>query len=184
VQWLRDGLGMIRTSADSERLARSVPDSGGVYFVPAFVGLGAPYWDAYARGSITGLTRATTKAHIVRATLEAMAYQTADVLSVMEQEVGTEVQTLKVDGGASANGFLLQFQSDMTAKRIVRPACIETTALGAACLAGLAVGIYESTDHIRAVNGADATFDPAMSSEHRAELYQGWKRAIKRTLSE
>jgi glycerol kinase len=184
VQWLRDGLGMIRTSADSERLARSVPDSGGVYFVPAFVGLGAPYWDAYARGSITGLTRATTKAHIVRATLEAMAYQTADVLRVMEQEVGTEVQTLKVDGGASANGFLLQFQSDMTAKRIVRPACIETTALGAACLAGLAVGIYESTDHIRAVNGADATFDPAMSSEQRAELYQGWKRAIKRTLSE
>ena len=184
VQWLRDGLGMIRTSADSERLARSVPDSGGVYFVPAFVGLGAPYWDAYARGSITGLTRATTKAHIVRATLEAMAYQTADVLSVMEQEVGTEVQTLKVDGGASANGFLLQFQSDMTAKRIVRPACIETTALGAACLAGLAVGIYESTDHIRAVNGADATFDPAMSSEQRAELYQGWTRAIQRTLSE
>ncbi len=184
VQWLRDGLGMIRTSADSEKLARSVPDSGGVYFVPAFVGLGAPYWDAYARGSITGLTRATTKAHIVRATLEAMAYQTADVLTVMEQEVGTEVRALKVDGGASANGFLLQFQSDIIGKNIVRPACIETTALGAACLAGLAVGIYESTDHIRAVNKADASFDPTMSSEQRAELYQGWKLAIKRTLSE
>jgi glycerol kinase len=184
VQWLRDGLGMIRASADTEKLARSVPDSGGVYFVPAFVGLGAPYWDAYARGSITGLTRATTKAHIVRATLEAMAYQTADVLSVMEQEVGTEVQALKVDGGASANGFLLQFQSDITGKRIVRPACIETTALGAACLAGLAVGIYESTDHIRAVNKADASFDPTMASEQRDELYLGWKRAIKRTLSE
>lgn len=184
VQWLRDGLGMIRASADTEKLARSVPDSGGVYFVPAFVGLGAPYWDAYARGSITGLTRATTKAHIVRATLEAMAYQTADVLSVMEQEVGTKVQALKVDGGASANGFLLQFQSDITGMRIVRPACIETTALGAACLAGLAVGIYESTDHIRAVNKADASFDPKMTSEQRDELYLGWKRAIKRTLSE
>ena len=184
VQWLRDGLGMIRASADTEKLARSVPDSGGVYFVPAFVGLGAPYWDAYARGSITGLTRATTKAHIVRATLEAMAYQTADVLSVMEQEVGTEVQALKVDGGASANGFLLQFQSDITGMRIVRPACIETTALGAACLAGLAVGIYESTDHIRAVNKADASFDPTMTSKQRDELYLGWKRAIKRTLSE
>jgi glycerol kinase len=175
---------MIRASADTEKLARSVPDSGGVYFVPAFVGLGAPYWDAYARGSITGLTRATTKAHIVRATLEAMAYQTADVLSVMEQEVGTEVQALKVDGGASANGFLLQFQSDISGMRIVRPACIETTALGAACLAGLAVGIYESTDHIRAVNKADASFDPTMASEQRDELYLGWKRAIKRTLSE
>lgn len=184
VQWLRDGLGMIRTSADTEKLARSVPDSGGVYFVPAFVGLGAPYWDAYARGSITGLTRGTTKAHIVRATLEAMAYQTADVLSVMEQEVGTEVHALKVDGGASANGFLLQFQSDITGMRIVRPACIETTALGAACLAGLAVGIYESTDHIRAVNKADASFAPTMASKQRDELYLGWKRAIKRTLSE
>ena len=184
VQWLRDGLGMIRASADSEKLARSVPDSGGVYFVPAFVGLGAPYWDAYARGSITGLTRATTKAHIVRATLEAMAYQTADVLAVMEQEVGTKVQALKVDGGASANGFLLQFQSDITGKSIVRPACIETTALGAACLAGLAVGIYESTDHIRAVNKADASFEPTMPSEQRDELYLGWKRAITRTLSE
>ena len=184
VQWLRDGLGMIRASADTEKLARSVPDSGGVYFVPAFVGLGAPYWDAYARGSITGLTRATTKAHIVRATLEAMAYQTADVLSVMQQEVGTEVQALKVDGGASANGFLLQFQSDITGMRIVRPACIETTALGAACLAGLAVGIYESTDHIRAVNKADASFAPTMESKQRDELYLGWKRAIKRTLSE
>ncbi len=184
VQWLRDGLGMIRTSADTEKLARSVPDSGGVYFVPAFVGLGAPYWDAYARGSITGLTRATTKAHIVRATLEAMAYQTTDVLAVMEQEVGTQVQSLKVDGGASANAFLLQFQSDITGKRIVRPACIETTALGAACLAGLAVGIYDSTEHIRAIYRADASFDAAMSSEQRAELYQGWKRAVGRTLSE
>ncbi|MBQ1232222.1 MAG: glycerol kinase GlpK [Clostridia bacterium] len=183
VQWLRDGLGIISSSADSEHLACSVPDSCGVYFVPAFVGLGAPYWDAYARGSITGLTRATTKAHIVRATLEAMAYQTADVLAVMEQEVGTPVGTLKVDGGASANRFLLQFQSDIIGKRIVRPACIETTALGAACLAGLAVGIYESTDHIRAVNKADASFTPEMSDHQRAELYQGWKHAIRRTLS-
>lgn len=184
VQWLRDGLGIIRASADTERLALSVPDSGGVYFVPAFVGLGAPYWDAYARGCITGLTRATTKAHIVRATLEAMAYQTADVLTVMEQEVGTPVQSLKVDGGASANKFLLQFQSDITGKQIVRPVCIETTALGAACLAGLAVGLYASTDHIRAIYRADASFDAQMSSEQRGKLYTGWKRAVERTLSE
>lgn len=184
VQWLRDGLGIIKSSADTEKLARSVPDCGGVYFVPAFVGLGAPYWDAYARGSITGLTRATTKAHIVRATLEAMAYQTADVLAVMEQEVGTQVPALKVDGGASANTFLLQFQSDITGKRIVRPACIETTALGAACLAGLAVGIYESTDHIRAIYRADASFEATMTDVQRNTLYDGWKQAVGRTLSE
>ena len=184
VQWLRDGLGIIKSSADTEKLARSVPDCGGVYFVPAFVGLGAPYWDAYARGSITGLTRATTKAHIVRATLEAMAYQTADVLAVMEQEVGTQVPALKVDGGASANTFLLQFQSDITGKRIVRPACIETTALGAACLAGLAVGIYESTDHIRAIYRADASFEATMTDVQRNTLYDGWKQAVERTLSE
>ena len=184
VQWLRDGLGIIKSSADTEKLARSVPDCGGVYFVPAFVGLGAPYWDAYARGSITGLTRATTKAHIVRATLEAMAYQTADVLAVMEQEVGTQVPALKVDGGASANTFLLQFQSDITGKRIVRPACIETTALGAACLAGLAVGIYESTDHIRAIYRADASFEATMTDVQRNMLYDGWKQAVGRTLSE
>ncbi len=184
VQWLRDGLGIIRSSADTERLALSVPDSGGVYFVPAFVGLGAPYWDAYTRGCITGLTRATTKAHIVRATLEAMAYQTADVLAVMEQEVGARVQSLKVDGGASANTFLLQFQSDITGKRIVRPACIETTALGAACLAGLAVGLYESLDDIRAIYNESASFAPAMDDDTRLSLCNGWKRAVERTLSE
>lgn len=183
VQWLRDGLGMIKSSADTEKLAYSVPDSCGVYFVPAFVGLGAPYWDAYARGCITGLTRATTKAHIVRATLEAMAYQTADVLSVMEQEVGAQVLSLKVDGGASANRFLLQFQSDILGKPIIRPACIETTALGAACLAGLAVGVYSDLDAIRAVYTVDAQFDANMSSQQRATLYNGWKQAIGRTLS-
>lgn len=184
VQWLRDGLGIIRSSADTEKLARSVPDNGGVYFVPAFVGLGAPYWDSYARGSITGLTRATTKAHIVRATLEAMAYQTADVLDVMEKEVGAPVHALKVDGGASANGFLLQFQADVTGKQIVRPACIETTALGAACLAGLAVGIYDSLEHIRSIYHVDARFDATMSEAERKSLYDGWTRAIGRTLSE
>ena len=184
VQWLRDGLGMIKNSVDTEKLAYSVPDSGGVYFVPAFVGLGAPYWDAYARGCITGLTRATTKAHIVRATLEAMAYQTADVLAVMEQEVGASVHTLKVDGGASANKFLLQFQSDITGKHIVRPACIETTALGAACLAGLAVGIYDSMDHVRSIYRADVSFEAQMTDTQRNSLYQGWKRAVNRTLSE
>jgi glycerol kinase len=182
VQWLRDGLGLIRASADSEKLALSVPNSAGVYFVPAFVGLGAPYWDPYARGCITGLTRGTTKAHIVRATLEAMAYQTADVLAIMEREVGTPVRALKVDGGASANQFLLQFQSDITDKCIVRPSCIETTALGAACLAGLAVGLYESTEHIRSTYRIDASFDATMSNEQRDQLYAGWKRAIKQTL--
>ena len=184
VQWLRDGLGLIRSSADTERLALSVQDSGGVYFVPAFVGLGAPYWDAYARGCITGLTRATTKAHIVRATLEAMAYQTADVLAVMEKEADTQVHALKVDGGASANRFLLQFQSDILHTRIVRPACIETTALGAACLAGLAVGVYDSLDHIRSIYKEDASFTPSMAQEQRTALLEGWKNAVGRTLSE
>lgn len=184
VQWLRDGLGIIRSSADTEKLARSVPDNGGVYFVPAFVGLGAPYWDPYARGSIVGLTRAATKAHIVRATLEAMAYQTADVLAVMEQEAGTAVNSLKVDGGASANKFLLQFQADVTGKQIVRPCCIETTALGAACLAGLAVGVYDSLDAIHQIYRPDAQFDAQMSDEQRNTLYNGWKKAVERTLSE
>ena len=184
VQWLRDGLGIIRSSADTEKLARSVPDNGGVYFVPAFVGLGAPYWDPYARGSIVGLTRAATKAHIVRATLEAMAYQTADVLAVMEQEAGTAVNSLKVDGGASANKFLLQFQADVTGKQIVRPCCIETTALGAACLAGLAVGVYDSLDAIHKIYRPDAQFDAQMSDEQRNTLYTGWKKAVERTLSE
>ena len=184
VQWLRDGLGIIRSSADTEKLARSVPDNGGVYFVPAFVGLGAPYWDPYARGSIVGLTRAATKAHIVRATLEAMAYQTADVLAVMEKEANAPVSSLKVDGGASANKFLLQFQADITGKQIVRPACIETTALGAACLAGLAVGVYDSLEAIRAIYHHDVQFDAQMTSEQRDTLYDGWKKAVDRTLSE
>ena len=184
VQWLRDGLGIIRSSADTEKLARSVPDNGGVYFVPAFVGLGAPYWDPYARGSIVGLTRAATKAHIVRATLEAMAYQTADVLAVMEKEANAPVNSLKVDGGASANKFLLQFQADITGKQIVRPSCIETTALGAACLAGLAVGVYDSLDAIRAIYRPDAQFDAQMTPEQRNVLYDGWKKAVCRTLSE
>ncbi len=184
VQWLRDGLGIIRSSADTEKLARSVPDNGGVYFVPAFVGLGAPYWDPYARGSIVGLTRAATKAHIVRATLEAMAYQTADVLAVMEKEANAPVGSLKVDGGASANKFLLQFQADITGKQIVRPACIETTALGAACLAGLAVGVYDSLEAIRAIYHHDVQFDAQMTSEQRDTLYDGWKKAVDRTLSE
>ena len=182
VQWLRDGLGIIHTSAQTEQIAKSVPDNGGVYFVPAFVGLGAPYWDAYARGSITGLTRATTKAHIVRATLEAMAYQTADVLRIMETEAQIPVQALRVDGGASANGFLLQFQSDITAKQIVRPVCIETTALGAACLAGLAVGVYNSLDDIRSIYRPDAQFDAQMPQEQRTALYEGWKKAVASTL--
>ena len=184
VQWLRDGLGLVRSSAQSEQLAMSVPDTAGVYFVPAFVGLGAPYWDAYARGCITGLTRATTKAHIVRATLEAMAYQTLDVLAVMEQEACTQVKTLKVDGGASANRFLLQFQSDILDAQIVRPACIETTALGAACLAGLAVGIYNSLDDVHAIYKEDACFSPTMAEAQRTLLRNGWKQAVMRTLSE
>lgn len=182
IQWLRDGLGLIEKASDSERMATSVPNSAGVYLVPAFVGLGAPYWDAYARGTIQGLTRATNKCHIVRAALESMAYQTVDVLRAMEEETGVALSALRVDGGAAANNFLLQFQSDMLGKRLLRPACIETTAWGAASLAGLGVGFYESIDELRRGWRVDCHFLPSVSDDEREALLEGWHRAVGRSL--
>jgi len=180
VQWLRDGLGLIADAAESEALARSVPDSGGVYFVPAFVGLGAPYWDMYARGTIVGLTRGTTREHLARATLEAIAYQTRDVIEVMGAEAGLQVQTLRVDGGGTANSFLMQFQADILGVPIQKAAVPETTALGAAYLAGLAVGLWQDTAEIAREWRAAETYEPGMSTDQRETLYAGWKRAVER----
>ncbi len=182
MQWLRDGLGLLSKASDSEKMARRVPDTAGVYLVPAFVGLGAPYWDSYARGTMVGLTRATTRDHVVRAGLEAMAYQTADVLQLMQSECASPIRALRVDGGASANNFLLQFQADILGTELVRPSCIETTALGAANLAGLAVGIYSDYEQIQRSWKSDKRFVPDMSEEKRAGLLEGWHRAIGRSL--
>jgi glycerol kinase len=181
VQWLRDGLGIIATAGESEPLARSVPDTGGVYFVPAFVGLGAPYWDAYARGAVLGLTRGTTRAHLARAALEAIAYQSRDVLEAMTADAQVAVGALKVDGGAVANDFLCQFQADILDADVVRPAVIETTALGAAYLAGLGAGLWPSLDSIAARHAVQRTFRPAMDGVTRARLYDGWRRAVQRS---
>ncbi len=183
IQWLRDGLGLLKHASDSEKMALRVKDNGGVYLVPAFVGLGAPYWDPYARGSLHGLTRGTGKDHVVRAALESMAYQTADVLLAMQEETGLPLRSLCVDGGASQNGFLLQFQADLLGIPLLRPACVETTAFGAASLAGLAVGVYESLDELRAIRRIDREFCPTMSAEERTKLYDGWKDAVRRSLS-
>ena len=182
VQWLRDGLRAISTSADVERLMRDVPDSGGVYLVPAFVGLGAPYWDPHARGTIVGLTRDSRIEHIARAAVDAMAYQTRDVLEVMQEEAGLTLPHLKVDGGASANAMLLQFQADQLGVPVRRPVVAETTALGAAYLAGLAVGYWDGLDDVRRNWALDREFSPAMSAEARARGYDGWKRAVQRSL--
>lgn len=182
IQWLRDGLGILEKSSQSEACAMQVKDSGGVYFVPAFVGLGAPYWDPYARGSILGITRGTTKSHITRAVIESMAYQTADVLKVMAKESGISLGALKVDGGASANNLLLQFQSDIMNLPIIRPMCIETTALGAAYLAGLAAGVFASTDEIKKHWHIDREFYPAMDEATRKEKLHGWGRAVGRSM--
>lgn len=181
VQWLRDGLGLVQYAAQTEEIAASVPDSGGVYFVPAFVGLGAPYWDPYARGSISGLTRGTTKAHIVRSVLDSMAFQTYDVLSLMQSEAGINFDTLNVDGGASANNLLLQIQSDILGKNVLRPTCIETTALGSAYLAGLAVGAINSTQNIVSNRLIDKVFEPDMSSERQRSLINDWHKAVERS---
>ena len=183
IQWLRDGLGLLKAASDSEKMALRVKDNGGVYLVPAFVGLGAPYWDPYARGSLHGLTRGTGKDHVVRAALESMAYQTADVLLAMQEETGLPLRSLCVDGGASQNGFLLQFQADLLDIPLLRPACVETTAFGAASLAGLAVGVYESLDELRAIRRIDREFCPTMSAQERTKLYDGWKDAVRRSLS-
>ena len=180
VQWLRDGLGLIASAADSEDLARSVPDSGGVYFVPALVGLGAPYWDMYARGTIMGLTRGTTRGHLTRATLEAIAYQARDVMEVMETEANLQIPLLRVDGGGTANAFLMQFQADILGVPVQRAAVAETTALGAAYLAGLAVGFWRDTADITRQWSASDIYEPSMSSDQRESLYAGWKRAVER----
>jgi len=180
VQWLRDGLGLIATAAESEPLARSVPDNGGVYFVPAFVGLGAPYWDMYARGTIVGLTRGTTGGHLARATLEAIAYQVRDVVEAMGAEAGLKVPLLRVDGGGTANSLLMQFQADILGVPIQRAAVTEITALGAAYLAGLAVGLWKDTTELARLWRAAETYEPKMSSDQREILYAGWKRAVER----
>ncbi|MBE6530126.1 MAG: glycerol kinase GlpK [Ruminococcaceae bacterium] len=182
IQWLRDGLKLFRHARDTEAMATSVENSAGVYLVPAFVGLGAPYWDAYARGTIQGLTRGVKPEHIVRAALEAMAYQTVDVLEAMQQDTPFPIRSVKVDGGASSNNFLLAFQSDVLGLKITRPACVETTALGAAYLAGLGVGFYSDLDEIRACWSAERTFEPQMSAEKREVLLRGWHRAVERSL--
>lgn len=181
IQWLRDGLGIIKTAADSERCAAAVPDSGGVTVVPAFQGLGAPWWDPYARGIIIGITRATTKHHIVRATLEAIAYQTADVIALMEESTGMRVRELRVDGGASRNGLLLSFQSDVLDIPLRRPACPETTALGAGYLAALSLGLCSSTDEIRAACAGDTTVSPTADDLWRASHLREWHRAVERS---
>jgi glycerol kinase len=183
VQWLRDGLGIIKHSADVEKLAASVPDNGGVYLVPAFAGLGAPHWDQYARGSISGLTRGSTAAHIARAALEGIAFQVADVLSAMEADSGIELTELRVDGGASANNMLMQFQADLLGVPVVRPAVRETTALGAAYLAGLAVRYWRDEAEIFSQWKVDRTFEPAMKSGERTSLRAMWAKAVTRAKS-
>jgi glycerol kinase len=180
VQWLRDKLGIIATAAESEPVALSVPDNGGVYFVPAFVGLGAPHWDAAARGMICGITAGSSRAHIVRATLEAIAYQTRELVEAMESDSGEKLLELRVDGGASANNFLMQFQADVLGCRIVRPADIETTALGAAYLAGLATGFFQNSAAVESFWRADRIFEPAISANHRDDLFAGWQAAVAR----
>ncbi len=179
IQWLRDGLGLISSAAETEGLCRSVADNCGVYLVPAFVGLGAPYWDPYARGVLTGLTRGANRAHIVRAAVESMAYQTCDVLRAMEQDAGIPLAELRADGGAAANAFLLQFQADITGVPVLRPSTLETTALGAAYLAGLAVGYWSDFAEIRRNWQVAEAFSPAISKEEAAGLEAGWRHAVR-----
>ena len=179
VQWLRDELGIIRDAAESEVLAKSVPDANGCYVVPAFVGLGAPYWDQYARGAIVGLTRGVNRNHIVRATLESIAYQVNDVLMAMQEDSGMPITSLRVDGGACDNDFLMQFQADILNTSVVRPYCIETTAMGSAYLAGLAVGYWRSKEDILANHVIAAEFKPQMGQAKRESLLQGWHNAVK-----
>ena len=178
IQWLRDELKFIDSAADSEYMARKVPDTNGCYVVPAFTGLGAPYWDAYARGVITGLTRGTNKNHIIRATLDSIAYQVNDVLKAMEADSGIPLGALKVDGGAAANNYLMQTQSDLSAAPVLRPRCVETTAMGAAYFAGLAVGFWKDKEEIRANWAVDRRFDPELPEKDRAARLAGWSKAV------
>ncbi len=181
IQWLRDGLKILDSAPDSEYYAMKVKDTEGVYVVPAFAGLGAPYWDMYARGAIFGLTRGSSKSHIIRATLESLAYQTRDVLSAMEIDSNVKLKELNVDGGACANNLLMQFQADILGVKVNRPKVIETTALGAACLAGLAVGFYQK-DKLSKSKKPDAVFTATMEKAKREKLYKGWQKAVKRTM--
>lgn len=180
IQWLRDEMRMIRKAADTERYATAVEDTAGVYLVPAFTGIGAPYWDPYARGTVVGITRGCKKEHFIRAALESMVYQTNDILKVMEEESGVQIRTLKVDGGASNNNFLMQFQSDILGVDVLRPQCVETTALGAAYLAGIAVGYWEDVEDVRANWALSRTFHADMTDEKRQHLLKGWKKAVSR----
>jgi glycerol kinase len=182
VQWLRDEMKLISTAAESEYFAQKVQDSNGVYLVPAFVGMGAPYWDSYARGTMVGLTRGANRNHIIRAALESIAYQTRDVLEAMEEDSGIKLRTLKVDGGAVANNFLMQFQADILGVDVYRPDIIETTALGAAYLAGLGVGFWTDKDEIAKRWKVDRVFKPEMEVERQEILYQGWRKAVERSL--
>jgi glycerol kinase len=184
VQWLRDGLGIIKSSSEVEELAASVPDNGGVYFVPALTGLGAPHWDQYAKGSIYGISRGTTAAHIARAALEGIAFQTMDIVNAMQRDADITLKELKVDGGASRNNLLMQFQADILGTSVIRPTVTETTALGAAYLAGLAVGYWESLDHIKSQWGVDTEFTPSAAEEDVDALKKGWADAIRRTLTD
>ena len=183
VQWLRDGLGIIKSSSEVEELAASVEDNGGVYFVPALTGLGAPYWDQYAKGCLYGISRGTTAAHIARAALEGIAFQTMDIVNAMQKDAGISLAELKVDGGASRNNLLMQFQADILGTSVIRPQVTETTALGAAYLAGLAVGYWESIDHIKSQWAVDKAFAPSAPKEEVEALKAGWADAIGRTLS-
>jgi glycerol kinase len=181
VQWLRDNLGLIATAAETEAVAGSVPDSGGVYFVPAFSGLFAPHWDMAARGAIVGLTRYATRAHLVRATLEAICFQSREVADAMTSDSGRPLTELKVDGGATSNDLLMQLQADILGIPVVRPVVRETTALGAAYAAGLAAGAFESTGELRRLWKADRTFEPRWDEDRRESAFRGWKRAVERT---
>ena len=181
VQWLRDGLGIIQSSSDVERLASQVPDSDGVYLVPAFAGLGAPYWDAYARGTIVGITRGTTAAHLARAALDGIAFQVADVLTAMEKDSGLRIQELRVDGGACINDLMMQFQADILRCPVVRPQIIETTALGAAYFAGLAVGFWKDENEIQSIWKAQRVFEPQMDEALAIEKRSRWLDALNRS---
>ena len=183
VQWLRDGLGVIKTSQEVEVLAAAVSSADGVYLVPAFAGLGAPHWNQYARGTMVGITRGTAAGHIARAALDSIAYQTMDVLKAMEADSGIAIKELRVDGGATANNLLMQFQADILNTKVVRPQVTETTALGAAYLAGLAVGFWKSIDEIQGQWQVDIAFEPVMTEDDRTILTKGWQRAVRSAIA-
>ena len=183
IQWLRDEMRFFSESRDAEYYATKVPDSGGVYLVPAFTGLGAPYWDMYARGTIVGITRGTKREHIIRAAEESIAYQSADLIHAMERDTGAPIHELRVDGGATRDNFLMQFQADISDRRVIRPVVRESTALGAAFLAGLASGFWQSKDELLALRAVDKTFEPSIDADKRTELYNGWNDAVERTLT-